>query len=37
MNKLKHTMEIIELSLKYISDKTLDLGAGSAKYRNIIK
>ena len=37
MNKFQQTREIIEYSLKYISGKTLDLGAGSAKYRNIIK
>lgn len=37
MSKFQQTREIIQYSLKYISGKTLDLGAGSAKYRNIIK
>lgn len=37
MKKFQQTREIIEYSLKYILGKTLDLGAGSAKYRNIIK
>lgn len=37
MNKLKQTREVVKYSLKYISGKTLDLGAGSAKYRHIIK
>ena len=37
MEKFEQTKEVIEYSLKYISGKTLDLGAGSAKYRNIIK
>ena len=37
MNKFQQTREIVRYSLKYISGKTLDLGAGSAKYRNIIK
>lgn len=37
MNKFQQTRELIKYSLKYISGKTLDLGAGSAKYRGIIK
>ncbi|MHA1751331.1 MAG: class I SAM-dependent methyltransferase, partial [Candidatus Helarchaeota archaeon] len=37
MTKFESTREVIKYSLKYISGKTLDLGAGSAKYRNIIK
>ncbi len=37
MKKFQQTREVIKYSLKYISGKTLDLGAGSAKYRDIIK
>jgi SAM-dependent methyltransferase len=37
MKEFQQTRELIEYSLKYISGKTLDLGAGSAKYRHIIK
>ncbi len=37
MNKFQQTKEVIKYSLKYISGKTLDLGAGSAKYKSIIK
>ena len=37
MTKFESTREVIKYSLKYISGKTLDLGAGSAKYRNIVK
>ncbi|MDI6591500.1 MAG: class I SAM-dependent methyltransferase [Patescibacteria group bacterium] len=37
MRKFQETREIIFYAQKYISGKTLDLGAGSAKYREIIK
>ena len=37
MEKFQQTRDLVKYSLKYISGKTLDLGAGSAKYRNIIK
>ncbi len=37
MKKFQQTREIIDYAQKYISGKTLDLGAGSAKYRGIIK
>lgn len=37
MKKFFQTREVVQYSLKYISGKTIDLGAGSAKYRNIIK
>jgi len=37
MSKFSQTKEIIKYALKYISGQTLDLGAGSAKYQNIIK
>lgn len=37
MKKFQKTRELVEYSLKYISGKTLDLGAGLAKYRQIIK
>lgn len=37
MKKFQQTREIIEYTQKYISGKTLDLGAGSAKYRDMIK
>lgn len=37
MNNFQQTREVIRYSLKYILGKTLDLGAGSAKYRDIIK
>jgi len=37
MKKFQQTREIIEYAQKYISGETLDLGAGSAKYREIIK
>lgn len=33
----RETREIIHYAKKYISGRTLDLGAGSAKYREIIK
>ncbi|MDD3783489.1 MAG: class I SAM-dependent methyltransferase [Candidatus Portnoybacteria bacterium] len=35
--KFEQTKEVIKYLLKYVSGKTLDLGAGSAKYRQIIK
>jgi len=37
MNDFQQTREVVKYCLKYISGKTLDLGAGSAKYRSIIK
>ncbi len=37
MKKFQQTREVIHYSKKYISGRTLDLGAGSAKYREIIK
>lgn len=37
MNKFQGTRQVIIYAQKYISGKTLDLGAGSAKYREIIK
>jgi len=37
MTDFKQTREVIKYALKYISGKTLDLGAGSAKYRSIIE
>ena len=37
MKNFQQTREVIQYSSKYINGKTLDLGAGSAKYRNIIK
>lgn len=37
MKKFQQTREIIDYAQKYISGKTLDLGAGSAKYREMIK
>lgn len=37
MKKFQQTCEIIDYAQKYISGKTLDLGAGSAKYRDIIR
>lgn len=37
MGKFQQTHEVITYLQKYISGKTLDLGAGSGKYRNIIK
>ena len=37
MKNFQQTREIVKHSLKYIFGKTLDLGAGSSKYRNIIE
>ena len=37
MKRLQETRDIVTYSRKYISGKALDLGAGSAKYREIIK
>lgn len=37
MQKFQQTREVINYTQKYISGRTLDLGAGSAKYREIIK
>lgn len=37
MYRFQQTREAVRYSLRYISGKTLDLGAGSAKYREIIK
>lgn len=37
MANFEQTREVIEYALKYVSGKTLDLGAGSAKYQNMIK
>jgi len=36
MTDFEQTREVVKYALKYISGKTLDLGAGSAKYRSII-
>jgi len=36
-SQFKNTREIITYAQKYIQGKTLDLGAGSGKYRNLIK
>ncbi len=33
----KSTRELVEYTKKYIKGKTLDFGAGNAKYKNIIK
>lgn len=35
--RLQQTRDVVVYAQKYISGKTLDLGAGYAKYRNIIK
>lgn len=35
--KFKNTREVIHYAKKYVFGRTLDLGAGSAKYREIIK
>ena len=37
MKNFQQTREIVKHSLKYIFGKTLDLGAGSSKYSNIIE
>jgi len=37
MKKFQQTREVITYAQKYISGKTLDLGAGSGKYRDLIK
>lgn len=37
MKKFQQTRDVIHYTKKYISGRTLDLGAGSAKYREIIK
>lgn len=37
MNDFQQTREVIKYSLKYVSGRTLDLGAGSVKYKNIIE
>ncbi|MDD2654848.1 MAG: methyltransferase domain-containing protein [Candidatus Omnitrophica bacterium] len=37
MNQFKNTREIMVYAQKYIKGRALDLGAGSGKYRNIIK
>jgi SAM-dependent methyltransferase len=36
-NKFEQTRDVIKYSSKYVNGKTLDFGAGSAKYRQIIK
>jgi SAM-dependent methyltransferase len=36
-NKFQTTREVVEYCQKYIKGKTLDFGAGNAKYRDIIK
>lgn len=36
-NKLKRTKEVMLWTQRYISGRTIDVGAGSAKYRDIIK
>lgn len=35
--KLQKTRDVVEHTVKFISGETLDLGAGNAKYRHIIK
>jgi ubiquinone/menaquinone biosynthesis C-methylase UbiE len=37
MKKFEQTKDVIKHLLKYVGGKTLDLGAGSAKYKQIIK
>jgi len=37
MRKFQQTREVIKYAKKYIFGRTLDLGAGSAKYKEIIK
>ena len=37
IKKFKQTKEVVKYFLKYVNGKTLDIGAGSAKYRQIIK
>lgn len=37
MNFLKNTREVIEHTSHHVTGRTLDYGAGTAKYRNIIK
>lgn len=37
MKKFQQTREVVNYGLKYIKGKTLDLGAGRAKYKDIIK
>ena len=37
MSSIHKTRDFVNYSLKFISGRTLDLGAGSAKYKNIIK
>ena len=35
--KLQKTRDVVEYTLKFVKGETLDLGAGNAKYRNLIK
>jgi SAM-dependent methyltransferase len=37
IHRIKTTRDVVVHTTKYISGETLDFGAGSAKYRNIIK
>lgn len=37
VKKLQKTRDVVEHSLQFIKGETLDLGAGNAKYRHIIK
>jgi SAM-dependent methyltransferase len=37
IKKFEQTKEVVRYFLEYVNGKTLDLGAGSAKYRQIIK
>ncbi|MDP2946933.1 MAG: class I SAM-dependent methyltransferase [Nanoarchaeota archaeon] len=37
IKKFEQTKEVVKYFLKYVNGKTLDIGAGSAKYRQIIK
>ncbi len=37
MKNFQQTREVVKYSLKYVKGRTLDLGAGSAKYKSIIK
>lgn len=37
MNSLKNTRGVIEYTSRYVNGRTLDYGAGTAKYKNIIE